>query len=240
MADAPEICLAEDAATNEAAKAKGTSSIATYICPMHPGEAQDVSGECPNCGMALEPVTISVGESNPELIDMTHRFWGGIILTVPILVLAMGGFVPGLGAAGSHSATAQTGSRSGPNEVVGAADRNQMVLGETIYRQHCASCHGARLEGQPNWRTRKPDGRLPAPPHDETGHTWHHGDDHLFRITKQGVRPPLVPPGYESDMPGYEGVLADLEIRAVLAFIRGTWPPPIRRRQRRIDEASRP
>src|SRR5215471_10554791 len=54
--------------------------------------------------------------------------------------------------------------------------------GRVIYAQYCASCHGANLEGQPNWRERLPNGRLlaPAPSHDATGHTWHHSDKELF------------------------------------------------------------
>ncbi|MFQ5566594.1 MAG: c-type cytochrome [Paracoccaceae bacterium] len=110
-------------------------------------------------------------------------------------------------------------------------DARQVALGETVYREHCASCHGAQLEGQPNWRIRKADGRLPAPPHDETGHTWHHPDEQLFRITKSGIA--AFAPDYESDMPAFQGVLSDEEIWSVLAFIKSTWPPEIRRRQER-------
>lgn len=65
---------------------------------------------------------------------------------------------------------------------------SQAALGSTVYVQQCAACHGANLEGQPNWRKRKPDGRLPAPPHDATGHTWEHSDEVLFRVTKEGFQ----------------------------------------------------
>ncbi|MEX2450302.1 MAG: cytochrome c [Rhodospirillales bacterium] len=119
----------------------------------------------------------------------------------------------------------------------GGADPNdaaQVARGKAVYEQHCASCHGARLEGQPNWRTRKPDGRLPAPPHDETGHTWHHPDTHLFRITKDGLKPPLAPAGYESDMPAYAGLLTDEDIWSVLAYIKSTWPERERTFQERL------
>ncbi len=69
-----------------------------YTCPMHPEIVQDEPGQCPKCGMALEPVTVSAEpERSPELIDMTRRFVVGAALTVPVLVLAMGHFVPGLG-----------------------------------------------------------------------------------------------------------------------------------------------
>ena len=49
-----------------------------------------------------------------------------------------------------------------------------VALGEQVYAQNCAACHGAKLEGQANWRQRGFNGYMPAPPHDETGHTWHH------------------------------------------------------------------
>ena len=111
----------------------------------------------------------------------------------------------------------------------GGLDPAQIALGRKLYAEHCASCHGAQLEGQPNWQTPKANGRLPAPPHDESGHTWHHSDDELFTITKKG--PAAVVPGYRSDMPAFEGMLTDDEIRAVLAFIKSTWPPEARRYQ---------
>lgn len=98
-----------------------------------------------------------------------------------------------------------------------------LAVGARLYARHCAACHGASLEGQQNWRSRLPNGRMPAPPHDESGHTWHHPDEVLFAITKHGVVPPYAPPGYESDMPGFAGKLSDDEIRAVLAYIASHW-----------------
>jgi len=102
-----------------------------------------------------------------------------------------------------------------------------------VYVQHCARCHGVDLEGEANWRRRKPNGRLPAPPHDGTGHTWHHSDDALFRVTKFGSS--AVAGGtYESDMPGFEKVLSDDDIWAVIAFIKSRWPVDILKRQESI------
>lgn len=118
-------------------------------------------------------------------------------------------------------------------------DPAQVTMGRAVYQQNCGSCHGVRLEGQPNWRIRKPDGRLPAPPHDETGHTWHHPDEQLFRISRLGVKPPLAPEGYESDMPAFGDTLTDEQIWAVLAFIKSTWPPETQARQSRRNSAAK-
>jgi mono/diheme cytochrome c family protein len=121
-----------------------------------------------------------------------------------------------------------------PDRAGGAAgflphtDARATALGARLYADHCAACHGAALEGAADWQVRGPDGRLPAPPHDASGHTWHHPDEQLFYMTKHGVAA-LVGGGYESDMPGFEGVLTDDEIVAVLAFIKSTWPDEVRR-----------
>jgi mono/diheme cytochrome c family protein len=120
---------------------------------------------------------------------------------------------------------AACGEPQGTAEEARADPRNPDVvgLGAEVYAQHCASCHGARLEGQANWRERLPNGRLPAPPHDESGHTWHHADHVLFAITKNGLVPPYAPDGYESDMPAFGGRLTDDEIWAVLAYLKSHW-----------------
>ncbi|MGK2913576.1 MAG: heavy metal translocating P-type ATPase [Porticoccaceae bacterium] len=68
-----------------------------YTCPMHPEVRQDHPGNCPICGMALEPLQITAAEEeNPELKDMTRRFWVGVVLTIPAVFLAMGGLIPGV------------------------------------------------------------------------------------------------------------------------------------------------
>ena len=104
-----------------------------------------------------------------------------------------------------------------------AGTEAEVVLGRDLYTLHCASCHGADLEGQPEWKRALPSGRMPAPPHDASGHTWHHPDGVLFRITKEGVAA-VVGGGYQSDMPAFGDVLSDDQIRAVLTFIKSTWP----------------
>ena len=67
-----------------------------YTCPMHPEVQSDEPGACPVCGMALEPVTVTLEEApNPELIDMSRRFWVSLALSVPLLAIAMGDMLPG-------------------------------------------------------------------------------------------------------------------------------------------------
>ena len=111
---------------------------------------------------------------------------------------------------------------SAPAHADHELEGRDLLRGETLYQDNCAACHGANLEGQPDWRRRLDTGRMPAPPHDETGHTWHHSDRMLFQITKGGVG--AVVPGYESDMPAFGEDLTDAEIAAILVYIKSTWP----------------
>lgn len=117
----------------------------------------------------------------------------------------------------------------------------QVAQGKPLYDKYCAACHGARLEGQANWKVKLPNGRMPAPPHDASGHTWHHPDPILFGITKHGLVPgKYAPPNYQSDMPGYEKTLSDDDIWAVLAYIKSSWTPEIRKTQGEVDSRSKP
>ncbi|WP_454281691.1 c-type cytochrome [Roseovarius sp. MBR-79] len=98
-----------------------------------------------------------------------------------------------------------------------------VAYGAMVYEADCATCHGARLEGQPDWKSRDAEGYLPAPPHDVSGHTWHHPDAQLLDIVRRGTEA-VVGQGYRSRMPGFEGKLTEYEMRAVLAYIKSTWP----------------
>lgn len=122
--------------------------------------------------------------------------------------------------------------------VVDWRDDALVAQGERIYAANCASCHGAALEGQENWQARGEDGLLPAPPHDETGHTWHHPDAVLFALTKYGPAA-IAGDDYVSAMPAYANILADAEITAVLAFIKRQWPSAIRDRHDQLNAAYR-
>lgn len=109
-------------------------------------------------------------------------------------------------------------------ERIDADNAALVAWGERVYSSHCAACHGARLEGQPNWKRLGADGRMPAPPHDESGHTWHHPDDYLIRVTRDGFIPGKDrPEGYQSGMPAFAGVLSDAEIVAALSYIKSHW-----------------
>lgn len=96
------------------------------------------------------------------------------------------------------------------------------VLGQTVYESRCAACHGIEGEGQFPDAPLEPDitGRYGAPPHDETGHTWHHDDDLLIQIIREGG---MGDPVSFYTMPALESVLSDAEIEAVLAYIKTMW-----------------
>ena len=117
-------------------------------------------------------------------------------------------------------------------------DLSIVTLGQNIYSENCASCHGINLEGQKNWQNRDDEGYLPAPPHDETGHTWHHPDEYLFQMTKYGIEK-IIGKKYLNNMPAYENILTDKEIVSVLSFIKSTWPSQIQEIHNNINIRSK-
>jgi peptide/nickel transport system substrate-binding protein len=135
-----------------------------------------------------------------------------------------------------HWSARQTAAQQGqPGTHPPHADPNnteQVAVGAQVYVSFCAGCHGVNLEGQLNWQKRLPMGNFPAPPHDETGHTWHHADQWLFDIVKDGGQR-FAPPRYRSAMPAYKDMLTDDEIWSVLAFIKSRWPASSRAHQER-------
>ena len=117
------------------------------------------------------------------------------------------------------------------------SDSRVVSQGSLIYKQYCASCHGRNLEGERNWKSRLPDGTLPAPPHDESGHTWHHPDKLLFNLTKKGTEK-FVGENYKSKMLGFEKILTDAQIVAVLSYIKSRWSEKVRKRHDQTNKRS--
>ena len=102
-------------------------------------------------------------------------------------------------------------------------------LGRAIYEARCASCHGAHGEATPDWKRPDARGDYPPPPHDSSGHTWHHADGLLYRIVATGVSDPTS--RRPSRMPAFGATLSPAEIRAVLTYLKTLWTPAQRRRQ---------
>ena len=117
-------------------------------------------------------------------------------------------------------------------------DQDLVVLGKLVYENNCASCHGVDLEGQERWREPDADGYMPAPPHDETGHTWHHPDEYLFFMTKYGLEE-IIGQEYPNNMPVYKDILSDEEILASLSFIKSTWSREIKLQHDKINEMNK-
>ena len=105
--------------------------------------------------------------------------------------------------------------------------------GAAVYKINCAACHGARGEGAADWKRSGPDGIYPAPPHDSTGHTWHHADGLLYRIVASGMAGALgdtsSPSRYR--MPPFDSTLSSREIHAVITYLQAGWTPAQRRHQ---------
>ena len=120
-----------------------------------------------------------------------------------------------------------------------ALDPDEIALGETVYTASCASCHGDNLEGEADWKIQNEDQSFRNPPHDETGHTWHHPDDQLIEaIQLGGARFEGLNIGGTSDMPAFGEILTDGEITAVLTFIKSAWPDDIRATQWQMSSQS--
>ena len=120
----------------------------------------------------------------------------------------------------------QPASRTGEPVVVNQTavppvptlDAERVSRGASLYAENCASCHGANLEGAPNWKQTLADGSFPPPPHDSSGHTWHHSDALLLSIMAKGGDP-----AYNSRMPAFEDKLTQEERSAILEFFKSRW-----------------
>lgn len=122
-------------------------------------------------------------------------------------------------------------SSSGPGlDSLVALDRARVAQGKALYATNCASCHGGNGEGEPNWKSPNADGTYPAPPHDATGHTWHHSDKLLLEIIRDGGAR-FESATFKSRMPAWGDRLSDEERQAVLAYLKTLWGPDERRFQ---------
>ncbi|MDH3335664.1 MAG: c-type cytochrome [Rhodospirillaceae bacterium] len=142
-----------------------------------------------------------------------HRF----ALVMPAILLILGGCGEG-----------------GINKADPANER-AVQMGEGIYAENCAKCHGGNLEGEPDWQVKRADGTLPAPPHNDNGHTWHHNDDLLFNYTKLGGSE-ILPKNIKSAMPAFAGTLSDEQIWAVLSFIKSKWSIEVQKNQSALNK----
>lgn len=100
-------------------------------------------------------------------------------------------------------------------------DPATVVLGGKLYAKNCASCHGVKAEGTPNWRKRKPDGKLLPPPLNGSGHTWHHPKKLLVSIITNGT---IIQGG---EMPAWGDKLSAQEIDAIILWAQSKWPAEI-------------
>lgn len=172
------------------------------------------------------------------------RWWG---LAFVLLGLAAGAawWVPGAPTRSSALSPTSAPTTAAPKTAATSAhalrpdDPAVVARGASLYAQQCAACHGARGEGQPDWRERGPTGLMPAPPHDASGHTWHHPDEQLFDITKRGLAAVLGQPDYRTAMPAYAGVLSDDDIVAVLSYIKAQWPANVRADHDKVNAQAR-
>jgi len=97
-------------------------------------------------------------------------------------------------------------------------DWEKAARGEILYQQHCAQCHGVDLKGSPTWKKPLADGSYPPPPHDSSGHTWHHSGKQLLDIIADGGDP-----AYNSKMPAFKDKLTMDEMIAILEFFKSKW-----------------
>lgn len=148
-----------------------------------------------------------------------------LVLGAPLILLLLG-----LSLYAARSSRGPHGTTPDDSQVV--------ARGRALYQATCAGCHGALLQGQPEWKVRLPNGLLPAPPHDGSGHTWHHADGLLFAIVHDGGASVMLPDD-QSGMPAFGDHLSDDEIWAVLSYIKSTWPADIRDLNRQVNLSER-
>ena len=149
-------------------------------------------------------------------------FKANLFFTVVFLLLA--------GCSGANNTTLIVGLfNHEDNAALPELPAREIALGKMVYANNCASCHGENLEGEAGWKQQNEDGSFRFPPHSADGHTWHHADTVLIAaIMEGGARFEGLNIGGSSAMPAFAAILTDEEIRAVLTYIKSTWPDDIR------------
>ena len=145
----------------------------------------------------------------------TKRVLSPSVLILAIAIIAVGMLAAAKWHADVGSSQVVINGISAPPMPTLAVD--VIGAGKALYAQYCAACHGARPEGQPEWRVPLENGLYPAPPHDETNHTWHHTDELLEEIVRNGGT------RNKSAMPGFSAQLGSTEIQAILTYIKLRW-----------------
>lgn len=159
-----------------------------------------------------------------ESMHQNLKFGGKVLLWFGLLLM--------LGACGvsPRSGTLSPQISDTPVDDYKTADSDSSPPGQTIYEEQCAACHGLSGEGQPNWRQADSNGVLPAPPHDTTGHTWHHPDQVLLDVIANGSQMP------NSKMIAYGDILTQEEMESVLVYIKTFWGEREREFQEQVTE----
>lgn len=124
----------------------------------------------------------------------------------------------------AQTPTPSSNPQGTPYPPMPTLDAAQVSLGRHVYQANCAVCHGVKAEGAPNWMTPDATGNFPPPPHDDSGHTWHHSDRVLYEMIRNGLSDPLHP-NSPLRMPAWGNRLSDAEIRAVIAYFKSLWSP---------------
>jgi mono/diheme cytochrome c family protein len=145
------------------------------------------------------------------------------------LAVMVSGCSGGEDAAPTLDVPALPGSPSVPEEAPPPElDVDMVAVGADLYSRFCASCHGADLKGAADWQVMNADGSFPPPPHDSTGHTWHHGDGLLIDLILEGSEFP------QSRMPAFGDELTESDALSILEFFKSTWGPQERAVQWRV------
>lgn len=120
-----------------------------------------------------------------------------------------------------------------PDEVARLKSSTLIARGEALFAQHCATCHGARAEGTPDWRRRDAEGFFPPPPLDDTAHAWHHPLPVLRTMIRDGS-----PPG-QGRMPAWGATLSGEDIDAAIAWIQSLWSAEVYAAWLEMDQRAR-